>query len=233
MSLTPDMRADAQRRVIDEFMMLTPGEADAHGLFSHLAHATNDELLKLGLHRTDFQFSPDSGSFGSAYIRAVGAKVSDELVQGWRRFADLYPRLIARNPRLELRDLMQDISERTEHASWPHMHEWAIEKWVADGAPDGEMSGTVDADIRDRLLELHPILNGWLYLDEKTMNIVFAETKVFRQVKVRLDEERNEKIRKEKQRHEELQERWRARMGKYQIPPGSGYIIFSDDDGVR
>jgi hypothetical protein len=46
--------------VIDEFIALMPGEADAHSLFSHLAHATNDELQKLGSYRTLFLFSPDS-----------------------------------------------------------------------------------------------------------------------------------------------------------------------------
>jgi hypothetical protein len=194
MPSTPGTTPDYQQQIIDEFIALTPGETDAHDLFSHLAYATNDELQKLGSYRTLFWFSPDSAGFGSAHIKAVGAEVSDELVQGWKRFAELYQDLIARNPRLELRDLMQDISERKEAASWPQMCEWDIERWICDGAPKGQMPYPVDDDIRERLLELNPILGGWLYRDETGM-VVFAETATFRQVKVRMDAEREELIR--------------------------------------
>lgn len=199
-----DRRSDPQHGVVNEFIALTPGEVDAHSLFSHLAHATNDELQKLGSYRTLFLFSPDSAGFGSAHIKAVGANVSEKLVNGWKRLADLYPGLAARNPRLELRDLMQDISERRESASWPHMWEWSIERWIADGAPDGQMPYPVDNDIRDRLLELHPILGGWLYLDETGM-VAFAETTAFREVKVRLDAEREKRIHLEKVQYEATQ----------------------------
>jgi hypothetical protein len=210
----PGATPDFQRRIIDEFIALTPGEAAAHSLFSHLARATNDELQKLGSYRTLFLFSPDSAGFGSAHIKAVGAKVSEELVQGWKRFADLYQGLIARNPRLELRDLMQDISERMDSASWPDGREWDIERWICDGAPEGQMRYCrVDDDIRDRLLELYPILGGWLYLDETGM-VVFAETAVFRQVKVRMDAEREERIRQERERVADIQRQVELRQNE-------------------
>lgn len=207
----PGTTPDFQQQTIDEFTALTPGETDAHSLFSHLARATNDELQRLGSYRTLLQFSPDSVGFGSAHIKAVGAEVSDELVQGWKRFAKLYQGLIARNPRLELRDLMQDISERRESASWPHMWEWDIERWICDGAPEGQMRYPVDNDIRDRLLELYPILGGWLYLDETGM-VVFAETAAFRQVKVRMDAEREERIRQERERVADPQRQFELRV---------------------
>jgi len=187
---------------------LTPGETDAQDLFNHLACATNDELEKLGSYRTIFLFSPDSAGFGLARIRSLGAAISDELIQGWKRFADLYRRLITRNPRLELRDLMQDISEGNESASWPSMKEWEIEKWIADGAPKGQIHYAIDDDIRDRLLELYPILGGWLYYDDKASMLRFAETVAFRQVKVQLDAEREETIRREREHVADSQRRF-------------------------
>ena len=228
MSSTSPTRLDFQEKVIAEFIALTPGETEAHRLFSDLAYATNHELAKLGLYQTCFVFSPDSASFGLAHVRAVGANVSDELLQGWKRFAELYSELIARNPRLELRDLMQDISERWEAASWPYMWEWDIERWISDGAPDTRMPYSVDDDIRDRLLELYPILGGWLYLNETNM-VMFADTAAFRQIKKRLDAERNERIRLEKAESDAAKERHEATMHDSVAVKFGGITLYMKD----
>jgi hypothetical protein len=96
MPFNPDRTSDPQQRIIDEFIALTPGEAEAHDLFSHLALTTVNESQKLGLRQTVVQFSPGRAGFGAVHMNAVGAKVSDELVQGWKRFAELYQDLIPR-----------------------------------------------------------------------------------------------------------------------------------------
>jgi len=171
---------------VSEFVGLTPGEDDAHGMLDRLNAATVAELSALGLGRFD-----------------VAATLSQELASGWNRFAELYPLLVKRNPRLELRDLMEDISERRESASWPEEWEWAIERWVADGAPAHAEPYPVDADIRARLLELHPKLAGWLYYDHAKHMVVFAETDEFLQVKIRFDTERERRISEQRVRIEE------------------------------
>ena len=209
--------SDPQQRIIDEFIALTPGEAEAHDLFSHLARTTVNESQKLGLHQTVVQSSPGSAGFGTAHMNAVGAEVSDELVQGWKRFAELYQDSIPRNPRLELRDLLQDISERREAASWPHLWEWDIERWVSDGAPEGQIRYAVDDDLRDRLLELYPTLGGWLYLDETGM-VSFAETAAFHQVKVRLDGERKKVVHQEQERFADSQPQSELRLADRNAP---------------
>jgi hypothetical protein len=235
MPSNPDRKSDPQQRIIDEFIALTPGEADAHDLFCHLARATVSESKKLGLHKTVFPFSPGSAGFGLAHVNAVGAEVSEELVHGWKRFADLYQDLIHRNPRLELRDLLQEISERRESASWPHLWEWDIERWISDGAPEGQMRYSVDDDIRDRLLELYPILNGWLYLDETGM-VSFAETAAFHQVKVQLDEERKKVIQREQELFADSQPQSELRLADRNAP-GSRLVAIeqppNDDNDPR
>ena len=233
MNSTPDTKPDPQERVIAEFIALTPGETDAHRLFSHLARATNDELVKRGSYRTCFLFSPDSAGFGSAHVRAVGADVPDELLQGWQRFADQYSELVARNPRLELRDLMQGISERAMFESWPQGAEWDIERWISEGAPaDGRVLYPVDHDIRDRLLKLYPVLGGWLYVDE-TWTVTFADTAAFRQVKVRLDAERDERIRLGKAQHDIAMERLElARRDSVAVQFGGATFYLNDKEAA-
>jgi hypothetical protein len=118
--------------------------------------------------------------------------------------------VVARNPRLELRHLMQTMSEAIGGASWPDGFEWQIERWVADGEEDRNPYFS-DRAIYARLRDLHARLGGWLYLDDD-VNIIFAELPEFRAEEVRRNEERTERIRKEKERFAQLNadaKRWR------------------------
>ena len=106
-----------------------------------------------------------------------------------------------------------------------------IERWIADGAPDGQMRYPVDDDIRDRLLERHPVLGGWLYLDIWT--VTFAETVAFRQVKVRLDAERDEHIRLERAQHEAAMERLElARRDSVAVQFGGVTLYLKDKEAA-
>jgi len=205
MLLTTNDILKYQQQVVDEFVMLTAGESGAHAQFSHLVSATNIELQKLGSHQTILLPHPESAYFGLAIINDTKAEISKDLVSGWLYFAELYPALVERSPRLELRNLMQDMSERAGGASWPDGSEWAIETWVSAGAPEDASPYPVAFGVRERLLKLHSVLKGWLYLspDPDSLTTIFSETSVFRQVKVRLDAERAERIQQERRRYEE------------------------------
>ncbi len=193
-------------RMVAEFIGLTPGDDDAHSTLNHLADTTESEMNKIGLGRFAFLVTPYSADVVARDLEALQPKLSQEVITGWHRFAAVYPTLVKRHPRLELRDLMQDISERRESMSWPAIQEWAIERWVAEGAPEEKAPYVVDTDIRARLLELYPKLGGWLYHDHSQLMVVFAETDEFLQVRVRLDAERERRILKERLRIEEAKQ---------------------------
>lgn len=203
-------------RMVAEFVGLTPGDHDAHGMFSRLVDASHTEMSGLGLGVHSFLMCPYDAGNTACRLEAFQPPLSRDLIISWDRFAALYPTLVIRNPRLELRDLMQEMSERRESMSWPAEQEWAIERWVAEGAPEEQAPYVIHADIRARLLELHRQLGGWLYLDHDRRMVVFAETDEFRQVKVRLDAERERRILEERLR---LQDAEQQRIAATQTGP--------------
>ncbi len=75
--------------------------------------------MKLGSQCKPFFITYYSAGLVSTDLRQTGADFSQALLGGWDEFAALYPTIVKRNPRLELRDIMQDLSERYESASWP------------------------------------------------------------------------------------------------------------------
>ena len=100
--------------------------------------------------------------------------------------------------------MLQQFSERHEGASWPHMFEWAIERWVAEGDDSVTPPYPIDRSYFPRLRILHHRLGGWLYYDDVKQQIVFADLAEFRLIRVRLDAAREERIRQEQERVEEL-----------------------------
>ena len=194
-----DLPAAFQNK-LEEFVGLTPGEDGVHAMFSHLASATHIETMRLGAPITAYLARYHNADLVAADLKQTGADFSQTLLDSWYEFATLYPTIVKRNPRLELRDIMHSLSERHDFTSWPAEREWAIERWIADGAPLETEPYPVDPDLRARLLELHPKLGGWVYHDDRRGMVVFAQTAEFREEKVRLDAERQTRIREEKER---------------------------------
>jgi len=189
---------ETQAKILEEFATLAPGEDKLLASFSELVMETYDALMQQRIRFLPwFDTWPESAAF---FLRPGHPtdKVSQSCLEKWRQWELHYPEVVARNPRLELRNLMQDISERMDASSWPYGLEWQIESWVAGGDPNHNAFG--DRVLYERISMLHAKLGGWLYFNDG--NIVFEDLAEFRETRRRLDEEREQLVRKEKERYE-------------------------------
>jgi hypothetical protein len=113
---------DSQAEILDEFARLAPGEDELLASFSQLALETYDTLTQQGV-RIVWPLStwPESAFF---FLRPGNPtdKVPLSCLEKWRRWELGYPEVLARNPRLELRNLMQEPQARLR-ASSTHGHE--------------------------------------------------------------------------------------------------------------
>jgi hypothetical protein len=225
-----------QNRYIEEFVGLTPDEAAAHAFFRQLAFETFEQVERIEAPKrfiSPFKVRPTSGFFGLQQFATAGIELSKDCVDRWRQWERDYPVLTARNPRLELHDIMQDLSEAHEGASWPYMFEWTIERWVANGALPEEphyrsLNGQslIEPSVRDRLKELHAKLGGWLYYDFTAEMIVFADTEQFRLVEARRDAERAEALRIAEERRAAVHREMERAIGKENMQRlGQGIFI--------
>jgi hypothetical protein len=92
--------------------------------------------------------------------------VPADILQNWINWKNDYPAFIARNPRLELCDMMEDISESHDACSWPWEYESKIRDWVDSGkmepAPFDDRAGLLKDDkFFNRLCELRAKIKGW------------------------------------------------------------------------
>jgi hypothetical protein len=181
-----------QTEINDEFARLTPGEDELIAFFSRLAMETHDILVAQGV-RAIFGFStwPESAGF---FLRPGNRfyEVPLSILEQWQQWERGYPEVEARNPRLELRNLMQTMSEMMGGMSWPQYSEWEIERWVAGGDVDANPYYR-DYQIYARLQVLHSRLDGWVYQDDEGY-IHFAELEEFKAIGHRQDEARREAL---------------------------------------
>lgn len=167
---------------------------DARERFQQLAMDTYDALTSLG---ADFvlPFDPWPESAGNGLMRGWGKRASralvelpDHLVQRWREWNAEYYILRAESPKLELRDLMQDISESHDASSWPIGYERRIQDWVDAGdasapPPFDDRYNVAKEDTFRRLQTLRALLKGWMFWDDQINAVRFApesEWQVFR-----------------------------------------------------
>ena len=226
--------AGLQAKIVLEFSGLTPDEPQARETFENLVSETQRQTGG----REIFRAQPNSAMFALKAVASRKLHITPDCIEGWRRWAQDYPALVARNPRLELRDLLQDLSERAEGSSWPCGFEWRIETWAATAdAPaetfpypafDGDRFGISPA-LRDRLRALFRTLGGWLYYDDDAGMVVFAATQAFRLVAQRRAEARDKRAREQERRIEEFKERRRGRISEA-ISGGVGYEIWTNQD---
>ena len=105
----------------------------------------------------------------------------DELRDEWRGWLARYQALVARNPRLELADLIGLIGETIDHSNWPTVPAAALRAWVDGGerlplpwaaCEFDEIS--IDRPFYDRLRELRVATGGWVVWDAVAAMRVFV-----------------------------------------------------------
>jgi hypothetical protein len=118
-----------------------------------------------------------------------------ELERRWRDWADRYYEIRRRSPKLEMRDLIQDITERQEGLSWPfHATEDILEEWIVAGNFDAPIEHElyfaeyVTRPTFDRLRELRFLTGGWIYDDGWKLR--FAQGAEWERVKADMRERR-------------------------------------------
>ena len=168
----------AQAAELDEIFGLTSGEEDLRREFEQLALETYDHLTSAG-RRGSLPFTPyPSASNFAAYDLRPGRALPDDLGRRWQAWEAQYPRLLKRQPALELRDALHIISESHDSSSWPSGWEDAIRQWVEAGdrsaIPFDDRDGVVTPEFYARLVHLRRAVGGWLYRDPETVRVMFA-----------------------------------------------------------
>jgi len=106
-------------------------------------------------------------------------ELAPELIRRWERWNREYIEICSRNPQLELRDMMQAISESDTASSWPAGYERHIQDWADAGDPSApppfdDRYGIVTPEFFSRLHALRQLCGGWLYWNDDRNCIVFA-----------------------------------------------------------
>ena len=172
----------------EKFSFMEDGEAEK-ARFERLARDTYPVVAGLpGIGCADFREpSPDSAFFflhqwDHGVRQGRYPPLPDALDRRWRDWAARYFEIRARSPRLEMRDLIQGITERQEGLSWPfYATEDILEEWILAGdfdAPIGSHIYDREAVTRatfDRLRELRLLTGGWIYNDGSVLRFVAGE----------------------------------------------------------
>jgi hypothetical protein len=179
---------ELQAYSIDEIFALTSGAEDSRDRFRQLAIETYDSLISEGAAAPGpFEPSPESAA-NPIHENRVGwakrnsgsrVKLAPELIRRWESWSREYFEIRARNPQLELRDMMWDISECHAGSSWPYGYEGRIQDWVDAGDPSApppfdDRRGIVTPEFFGRLRALRRLCGGWLYWNDELKRTVFA-----------------------------------------------------------
>jgi hypothetical protein len=172
----------------EKFSFMTDGEAEK-ARYEQLARDTWPVVAGLpGLGGADFQEpSPESAAFFLLrWDHEVGKgrypPLPDALDRRWREWAEHYYEIRRRSPKLEMRDLIQGITERQEGLSWPfHATEDILEEWILAGDFDAPIGShlydpqAVTRETFERLRELRLQTGGWIYDDGSRLRFAADE----------------------------------------------------------
>jgi hypothetical protein len=186
---------EQQTRAADRKLALSSGEEDARQRYLQLAIDTYDFLISADAAFV-LVFDPWPKSAANALRSRGWRKRSDgtgialpaPLIQRWEAWNREYFEVRSRNPKLELRDMMQGISESHLATGWPDGYERHIQAWVDAGDPMApppfdDRYGIVTAAFFGRLRQLRERCGGWLYWSDAAQRVVFAPEPEWQQVR--------------------------------------------------
>jgi len=171
-------------KLIREFFSLAQGEQSERRLFEQLAVDTYGALTAEGI-RAPTAFDPRT-NFLEHYPQWHHV-VPPSLLERWKDWPARYQELMQRNPRLELREMMHDIGETSQSATWPYYLEEAIQDWIDSGdvgaMPFMDHKGVVTIEFYSRLRELRQRAGGWLYWRNSKSGVVFLREAKWQQLR--------------------------------------------------
>jgi len=178
---------DLQREWADEVFGLTSGEEEARARFDALAADTFAYFAGTGLRvRHAFEPCPESAFNPACFWRPGeevrqlwGRPLPSDLARRWEEWADEYLALRERNPRLALRDALQDVSESHDASSWPEGYEDLVLAWVDAGdasapPPFDDRNDVATPEFFARLTRLRDQAAGWLFRDAASCTVRFV-----------------------------------------------------------
>ena len=122
--------------------------------------------------------------------RAEWQALRADLQAAWQDWPAAYAKLLALNPRLEVADLLSEISETHISSSWPSGWEDGIEDWVLTGSPASPpfdvRNDTDIARIHARLRDLQTPLGGWIWWSETEKRVVYGDRAAWAKERTRL-----------------------------------------------
>lgn len=178
----------------DDKLGFTEGDEEARQRFLRLAIDTYDALTSAGA-RHIWTFDPCLEVARNALCRTnwgrpggLRIELAPTLVERWKAWNADYFAIRARQPRLELHDMLEDVSEGDSAASWPAGYEWRLAAWVDAGDPSAPPPFMDRYDIVTpaffmRLRELRRLCNGWLYWCDGAKSVVYAPEPEWRRVR--------------------------------------------------
>jgi hypothetical protein len=214
----------SQERLLDEVFSLTAGEEEARARFERLALDTFEIATSAGNHVHAFSLCPEpAGSFSTRYqerdvTRVEGVTIPRALVPRWQAWVREYHELRARNPRLELRDMMHHIGESNTASSWPFGYERPIQDWVDEGDPTApppfeDRYGIITPEFYQRLRELRQRCGGWLYWSDDVEKVVFASEPEWQRIRA-AQEELEERQKRHWEENKARSERFAKRLSE-------------------
>jgi hypothetical protein len=170
MATARDLFIKVQTRLLDTRFEFAPEEHEARQQFERLTLATYDHLSAAGF--------PVGHQFALTSNLSNSDRLSAALREQWKNWVNEYTELLERNPRLELRDMLHLIGESHMQNSWPYGFEQRIQQWVDHGdlteIPFIDGHRIVTAEFFDRLRTLRKRCGGWIFFDQKSLQIVFV-----------------------------------------------------------
>jgi hypothetical protein len=170
---------ELQTSIADRKFALTSGEQSSRERFRQLAIETYDFLISNGATSVP-RFDPWPEAAGNPIRNPPRIELTSELTRRWESWNTEYYEIRARNPQLELRDMIQNISESDVASSWPSSdQERRIQEWVDAGDPTARPPFTdrydiVTLEFFERLRTLRQLCDGWLYWNSDVNGVVFA-----------------------------------------------------------
>jgi len=158
-----------QTGLVDEWFSLTEGEETERARFLQLCIDTYDALVVGGGEFPTFPFKAGPSAFNFRWQPQFHDLVAKEIVERWMAWVSNYANLVARNPKVELFDMMRKIRETNAFQSWPSGYEDALRDWVDAGQmlplPFDDRNEIIDEAFFRRLGELRIQCGGWLCHD--------------------------------------------------------------------
>jgi hypothetical protein len=193
--MTRDQFTTWQSRILDQLFSLTDNEEAARACFERLALDTYDCLTLAGDPAAWLSIGPQSAA--GILAKKSPSELPEALRHRWEDWKSQYDKLRARNPRLDLRDLMHEISESHDRSSWPYSLEDAIQDWIdADDPktppPFCDRDNIVTPEFYQRLRSVRPLVGGWLYWSDDRKRVVFAPEAEWQQLRAARAEARRQ-----------------------------------------